>query len=101
MCVDANRMKFREPALRAVTIRAVIDAGRVEEVRARGGGAGDISFFGSVLFELRVGGARRELELFCEHVEGALEADLESGVRNSGARDRIEADFGFLHGQWS
>ena len=51
MCVDANRMKFREPALRAVTIRAVIDTGRVEEVGARCCSAGDIGFFGDVLFE--------------------------------------------------
>jgi hypothetical protein len=56
----------------------VIDARFVEEVRARGGGAGDVDFFRDVLLEFGVGGARGELELFCEHVEGALKANLQS-----------------------
>src|SRR5438552_2885615 len=99
MCVDANRVEFREPALRAVTIRAVIDARRVEEVRARRCSTGDICFFGDMLFEFRVRSARRELELLCEHVEGALEANLQSRVRDSGARDCFESDLGFLHSQ--
>ena len=87
MRVDANRMKLREPALRPVAIWAVIDAGRAEEVRARRCGPGDVDFFGDVLFELGIRGSRRELELFCEDVEGALEANLQSDSRNGRARD--------------
>ena len=63
----------------------MIDVRRVKEVGARCCRAGDIGFFGDVLFEFGVRSARSELELLCEQVEGALEANLQSRIRDSGA----------------
>ena len=78
MCVDSERVEFREPAFGSVTVWTMSAALVVEEVRAARRSAGDVDFLGHVFAQFCIGGARRELKLPGEEVECALEANLQS-----------------------
>ena len=68
-----------------------------KEMGTRGGSTAKVGLFGNVLFEFAVGGPWRELKLFGEEVERALQTNDESRIRDSRGGKRLEADLGPFH----